>query len=268
MAETKLNRALVLFLGLWAAGFAQAQNAPAAASPASPAKAAAVRTASTDPDAIRIVLAPELETTLVAQMPGRIEAIAATLGSRVSKGRVVLRMDCGESDARRKMADAELAAAIETLSTKRKLREMDAAGDMEIKLAVAAADKARGAVALARSQTAYCSVIAPFNGRVARLYVKNFQGVNVGTPLIDLVSDGPLKLRLNIPSTSLRQVREGSPFEVIVLETGKTYPARVTAINSRVDAVSQTVEIEGRLQGTPAELLPGMSGTARFPPAP
>jgi multidrug efflux pump subunit AcrA (membrane-fusion protein) len=177
-------------------------------------------------------------------------------------------MDCGESDARRKMADAELAAAIETLSTKRKLREMDAAGEMEIKLAVAAADKARGAVALARSQTAYCSVIAPFNGRVARLYVKNFQGVNVGAPLIDLVSDGPLKLRLNIPSTSLRQVREGSPFEVIVLETGKTYPARVSAINSRVDAVSQTVEIEGRLQGTPAELLPGMSGTARFPPSP
>ncbi len=257
-----------LLLSLFFIGTAQAQTAappavPGSAAPA--AKAAPARTASTDPDAIRIVLTPELETTLVAQMAGRIESIAATLGSRVSKGKAVLQMDCAEAAARRTMADAELAAAIETLATKRKLKEMDAAGDMELKLARATADKARGAVALARSQTAYCTVSAPFSGRVARLYVKPYQGVSAGAPLMDLVSEGPLKLRVNIPSTYLRQVREGSPFEVAVLETGRNYPAKVTAINSRVDAVSQTVEIEGRLQGTPAELLPGMSGVARFP---
>lgn len=246
---------------------AQAQTTPTPAAPAV-AKAAPARTPSTDPDAIRIVLAPELETTLVAQMPGRIESIAATLGSRVSKGRAIVQMDCAEADARRRMADADLAAAVEALDTKRKLKEMDAAGDMELKLARATADKARGAVALARSQAGYCTVNAPFNGRVAKLYVKPHQGVSAGAPLLDVVSDGPLKLRVNVPSTYLRQIKEGSVFEVAVLETGRTYPARVTAINSRVDAVSQTVEIEGRLQGTPAELLAGMSGVARFPGTP
>ncbi|MBK8116645.1 MAG: efflux RND transporter periplasmic adaptor subunit [Candidatus Accumulibacter sp.] len=263
-----MDKSLLLLLITLAVGTTQAQTANIPPATTATTRATPARAASTDPDAIRIVLTPELETTLVAQMPGRIETIAATLGSHVSKGRPVLQMDCAEADARRKMADAELAAAVETLDTKRKLKEMDAAGDMELKLARATADKARGAVALARSQTAYCIVSAPFSGRVAKLYVKPYQGVSAGAPLMDLVSNGPLKLRLNIPSTYLRQIREGSPFEVAVLETGKTYPAKVTAINSRVDAVSQTVEIEGRLQGTPAELLPGMSGVARFPGTP
>lgn len=46
-------------------------------------------------------------------------------------------------------------------------------------------------------------------------------------------------------------------------ETGKTYPARVTAINARVDAVAQTVELEASITGLPANSLAGMTGIAR-----
>ncbi|MCY1399673.1 hypothetical protein D9M71_147340 [compost metagenome] len=55
------------------------------------------------------------------------------------------------------------------------------------------------------------------------------------------------------------------PLEVSILETGKTYPARISAINSRVDAVAQTVELEARLDAEHPELIAGMTGTARFP---
>ena len=52
--------------------------------------------AETDPNAIRVLLTPELETTLVAQMVGRIVTLNASLGSRVVKGRTVVAFDCGE----------------------------------------------------------------------------------------------------------------------------------------------------------------------------
>ena len=100
------------------------------------------------------------------------------------------------------------------------------------------------------------------------MYVKPHQGVNVGSPLVELVSDGPLKLRLNVPSRLLRTLRVGTPFEVAIDETGNTYKAQVTAINARVDAVAQTVELEGRISGEHVELLAGMTGTARFPSTP
>jgi len=240
-------------------------------SPSVPSKASAPAVAArpvADPNAIRVLLSPQLETTLISQMVGRIATLNASLGAPVAKGRVVVAMDCGEATARLQMADAELSSARETLNAKTRLRDLDAAGEMEVALAAAAVDKAKGAIALARAQVSQCTVVAPFSGRIAKLHVKPHQGVNVGTPLVDLVSDGPLKLRLNVPSLLLRQLRVGTSFEVDIDETGRTYSAKVTAINARVDAIAQTVELEARIVGHPSELLAGMSGVARFKLAP
>ena len=215
-------------------------------------------------ETIRVLLAPELETTLTAQMAGRITTLSGTLGSTVKKGATLVAFDCDEANARHRMAKAEEAAALESLNTKKAMLKLDAAGESEVALAAAAYDKAQAQVSLSRAQYRQCSIAAPFAGRIARLHVKPHQGVNPGNPLVDLVSDGPLKLRLNVPSTLLRTLRTGAAFEVHIDETGKTYPARVSAINARVDAVAQTVELEARIDGQPPELLPGMSGTARF----
>jgi multidrug efflux pump subunit AcrA (membrane-fusion protein) len=69
---------------------------------------------------------------------------------------------------------------------------------------------------------------------------------------------------LNVPSAWLRQLKVGTRFDVAIDETAKTYSAKVSAINARVDAVAQTIEIEALLDNRPKELLPGMSGTANF----
>jgi multidrug resistance efflux pump len=124
--------------------------------------------------------------------------------------------------------------------------------------------KAKAQIDLSHAQLAQCTVSAPFTGRVSKLHVREYQGVNVGQPLMDIVSSGPLRVRLNAPSKWLSWLARGARFEVRVDETGKTYPAVVTAINSRVDAVSQTIEVEGKIAEDFAELLAGMSGNARF----
>lgn len=219
-----------------------------------------------DPNAIRVLLSPELETTLVAQMAGRITALNASLGAAVAKGKPIVSFDCAESSARTRMAEAEYVSAQETLEAKRRLRTLDAAGDVEVSMAEAAANRGRAAVGVARAQLSQCTVLAPFSGRIVKLHVKPHQGVNAGTPLVEMVSNGPLKLRLNVPSRLLRTLRSGTPFEVDIDETGKTYQAKVTAINGRVDAVAQTIELEARIDGRHDELLAGMSGVARFKP--
>ena len=249
-----------------AAALAQTPPAAPAATAAPPtALATPAVTPVADANAIRVLLAPEVETTLVAQMAGRIEVLNAGLGQPVVKGKLLVGIECGESQARLRMAEAELASARDPLTGKTGLKQLNAAGDLEVSLAQAAVDKAKGAVSLGRSQVAYCSLNAPFNGRVARIYAKQHQGINAGAPLLDLVSDGPLKLRLNVPSLYLKQLKVGTQFDVTVNETGKTYHARVSAINARVDAVAQTVELEARIDDKAPELLAGMSGIARFP---
>jgi membrane fusion protein (multidrug efflux system) len=217
-----------------------------------------------NPDAIRVLLSAQTETTLVAQMMGQIETLNASLGGAVKKGQTLVAFDCAEAQARLHMAQAERDSAQETLSVKSNLRKLDAAGDLEVSLARTELRRSEAAVAMGNAQAAQCKVLAPFDGRVVKTHVKPFQGVNAGAPLLELVSSGALKIRLNVPSRLLAEIKPGTPFSVEIDEIGRSYSAQVTAINGRVDAVAQTIELEGRLDEVAAELLPGMSGVARF----
>ena len=215
---------------------------------------------------IRVLLAPELETTLVSPMLGRIRNVNVTLGSNVTKGKVVVDFDCQEQAARVAMSQAELVGARENHEAKLRLQALQSAGEVEVNLAAAAVDKARAQLELSKVQAGQCSVLAPFNGRAVRIHVKAYQGVTAGQPLVELVSSGPFKLRLNVPSKWLAWLKPGTPFDVVIDETGRTYPARVTAINGRVDAASQSIELEARIDDKSGELVAGMSGAAQFKP--
>ncbi|WP_136476149.1 efflux RND transporter periplasmic adaptor subunit [Pseudomonas sp. DG56-2] len=222
---------------------------------------------SNEPSTIRVLLVAGLETTLSSQMAGTLGEFKAALGQHVAKDAVLARFDCAEAQARSRVAAAELTMARQNLEAKRNLRKLDAVGDLEVNMANTEVQKADGARAMAQAQSGYCVVQAPFAGRVAKVHAKPFQTVAAGTPLFDLVSDGALKVRLNVPSSLLPQLKANQALEVSILETGKAYPAHVSAINARVDAVAQTVELEARLDAAHPDLIAGMSGTARFPGA-
>ncbi len=221
-----------------------------------------------DPNAIRVLLSAQNETTLSVQMNGTLGPLKTGLGQKVGKGDTLVALECSEATARAQVAEAELAMARQNYAAKQSMRKLDAVGDIEVASARTEMQKAAGARTLANTQAGYCRVRAPFGGRIAKVYVRGYQTVAAGTPLFDLVGDGPLKLRLNVPSSQMRRLRDGMPFQLQVLETGKTYPAHISAVNARVDAVAQTVELEGRLDAEHPELIAGMSGIARLDAAP
>jgi membrane fusion protein, multidrug efflux system len=265
-APANSNLAMTKSMAAPAPSASAARKAPASA-PAGTAVATPAASA-VDATPVRVLLAPETETVLLAQTVGRIVSLKGSLGSRVGKGQLVVGMDCSENAAKLKMSQAELASARETYDSKVRLKGLDAAGEVEVALAAAAVSRADGQIEMTKAQIQNCSVYAPFSGRIAKLHVKPFQGVNIGQPLFELVSDGPPRLRLNVPSKWLRSIKVGTAFQVDIEETGKTYSAAITAVNARVDAVAQTIELEAKLTGKPADLLAGMSGTARFSLAP
>lgn len=244
---------LLLALGCCAANMAQPVAAQAPSAPSAPADAP-----------IRVLLVAQRETTVVAQTVGQVRQLGGELGSSIQQGAVLVAFDCGENEAKLKMSLAELESAKQNHEAKQRLQKLDAAGEVEVALALAAVDKARAQIELSKVQLRQCVVPAPFAGRIVRLHVKQYQVVNTGQPLLELVSSGPLRVKLNAPSRWLSWLKVGTRFDVQIDETGRTYPASITAINGRVDAVSQSIELEGRINGGFAELLPGMSGSARF----
>jgi membrane fusion protein (multidrug efflux system) len=231
---------------------------------AKPAAAESVKAAANQPEVAALIVAGE-ETTMSSQMAGRIRQLRVGLGDRVKKGARLMEFDCSEQRAQYDTADAEYRAARETHLARLRLQALGAAGELEVTVAAAAADKARSQVTLRRSQLAYCSVSAPFAGNVARLRVKPSESVNVGQPLVDLVNPGSLKAQMFVPASWIVWLRPGLPLSINIRDTGQTFNARVSKINSRVDGVSQQLEIEARIDKGQDRLLPGMVGSASFP---
>lgn len=249
-----------------AASPAEGPVVAAAAPEPAPASEAPAAASADDPSAgVRALLVPRRETTVAAGMFGRIEQLANALGTVVKAGEPLVRFDCREAQARQDIAAAELTAAKENHEAKLRLQGLQSAGEVEVNLAAAAREKAKAAVALAAVQVQSCVIAAPFTGRVAKVHAKPFQTVNAGQPLLDFVSAEAPRVKVNVPSAWLRWLKVGTAFDVRVDETAHQYRARVSALNARVDAVSQTLEIEAELTDAGPALLAGMSGLATFP---
>ena len=213
---------------------------------------------------VRALLAAARETVLSSRIQGTITSIAVTHGASFAKDKVLVSFDRGEQSARLAMAEAELAAARETHQAKLRMQGLQQASEVEVALAASAVSKAQAQISLYRAQIEQCTVKAPFKGRVVKLEAKPFQTVQPGQPLLEIVAAGPLVVRLNAPASWLQWVKPGTLFWFRIDGTDKRYQAEVTALNGRVDAVSQTVEIEGALLKETPKLLPGMSGIALF----
>lgn len=222
--------------------------------------------ASAEDASIRVLLAPAQETVLSSPIAARITTLNASLGSTFKAGDNLVVLECGEQKARLDMARAELATAREQHQAQLRLKELRQASDVEVALAAHAVTRGQAQVQLNQVQLAQCNITAPFNGRVVQLNAKPYQSVKPAEPLLEIISAGTLKLRLNAPAQWVSWLAEGTPFDVSIDETGKRYPASVSALNARIDPISQTIELEATLNDNTGELLPGMSGTAHFTP--
>jgi membrane fusion protein, multidrug efflux system len=213
---------------------------------------------------VRVLLVPDKETIISSTLAARIVTFNGTLGRSFKAGETLVVFDCEEARARVEMSRAELAGAIEQHEAKVKMQGLEQASDVEVALAASASNKAKAQLNLNQAQVSQCKINAPWSGRVAKTNVKNHMTVTPGQPLMELVNDGLLKLKLNLPSKLLTQIKNGTKFNISIDETGQSYPASISAINSRVDPVSQTVEVEAKLTKSYRELLAGMSGVASF----
>ena len=243
---------------------AQAVPAPSSASAPRPASTVAAKNDATPAagDTVRVLLIADRETTISSPVTARIKMLHVSIGLPFSMGQTLVSFDCEEPVARLGMAKAELSGAVETHEAKIRMQGLDQASDVEVALAASAAAKARAQVALQNAQVGQCSIKAPWAGRVAKVHVRTHMSVTPGLPMVDLVKSGPLRLKLNAPSRMISKVKVGTLFDVAIDETGKSYQARVLAVNSRVDPVSQTIEIESAIAKNYEDLLPGMSGVA------
>lgn len=204
------------------------------------------------------------EATLSAQMAGRINKINYALGDAFASGAVLAEFDCSESKAKLDALNAEYLGARETHLAKLRLQGLGAAGDLEVTLAAAATERAKSQIRQQEVQMAYCSIVAPYAGRIVRIKAKQAENVAPGQPVMEIVASAHLKAVVHVPSAQAIRIALGSLLSIDIRETRRRYQAKVSRLNGRVDGVSQSLEVEAVFIGETRGLLPGMIGQALF----
>lgn len=214
---------------------------------------------------IRTQLAAQHDVEISSEVAAKIARLPLNEGDAFAKGDLLVAFDCGLYQAQLAKAQATAAAAQREQEVTGKLAALHSAGALDVARAQARAKEAAADAAYMRTTVGKCSIRAPFAGRVARREAAPFEFVTPGKPLLEILDGGPLDVKLIVPSTWLAWLKPGAKFTVHVDELDADYPAQVVRLGASIDPVSQTVGVSGRILGTHAELLPGMSGWAAFP---
>lgn len=108
-------------------------------------------------------------------------------------------------------------------------------------------------------------ITAPFDGVIARRYVREGQSVSKGDRLFWVTAEAPLLIRFTLPEKEFGHFHAGQTFEVTSANApGETHRARVKEISPVVDPASGTFEVLLELLGQRGALRPGMTATVRL----
>ena len=204
----------------------------------------------------------EHDATIYARSPGVVESIMADLGSRVSAGQSLARLE--STDQRIALAQAEDKFANTKQSVERQ-RALKAAGVVTVADSERVEFEHREAVLRLRQaqrDLELTRIVAPFAGVVTGRKARLHRLVSAGDTLFRLTALGPVLAAVHVPEATADGLRIGSGAEVVG-HGGTTVQARVIRASPMIDAASGTREII--LQLTPGHrLTPGSSVTVRL----
>jgi RND family efflux transporter MFP subunit len=297
-----MMKAVVVFVSLGVGiGCSSSQSSsPATVAAAEPSPAHAQSApASSGPQVDFVASGPiivEDQVDVAAQRDGLISAVFAEPGTTVKKGQLLAKMD-----DRQVATDLEAARA-KTRSTEDDLKNWQAEAKV-LESDYARAEKLWEASIIPKEQLDHAKykaesdqwdvkrvsellanskevehslelelektqITAPFNGIVARRYVRVGQSVTRNDRLFWVTAVAPLRIRVTLPERFLGRVRPGTMVSIVPAEAGDSphrYRARVIQVSPVVDPSSDTIEILAELSGETAGLRPGMRADLHLP---
>jgi len=217
-----------------------------------------------DKKSVRGMVESENVALLSVDLSATINKIPFKVGEAFKKNETLLTFDCVVKKAESSAAYASFQAAEAEYNSNLELQSHSAAGELDVELAKARMNESRAMWTAAKGRTKSCVVKAPFDGRVAALSVNEHEMSTPDKPIMKIVGNKELELHLIVPSAWLSWLKTDESFTFEIDETGKEYLVSVTRIGAEIDAVSGTIEVFGKFTEEFADVLPGMSGLARF----
>ncbi|WP_320044922.1 efflux RND transporter periplasmic adaptor subunit [uncultured Desulfobacter sp.] len=264
----------ILMMSLLAGVGVQAQEASTALA------AVAVQTSTvieqTVPTLVEVVgtLQAVERAAIAAKVTGVVTDVPVVLGSRVTKGDLLVEISAREIAAQLNQARARLNQAGRNLTRERNLLKKHATTAETVKSMQDQYAVANAAVQEARTMLSYASISAPFSGVITAKSIHAGDLATSGTVLLRMENDQKLQAVCAVPESLVLQVQPEQTLTVTIPTVGLTIEAKVAEVAPSADPASRTAPVtidlpynEKLRTGQFARVkLPGQAKTSLFVP--
>jgi RND family efflux transporter MFP subunit len=218
------------------------------------------------------------QSTITAQVSGRVSAVNFDAGDYVKKGAVIVRLQAEElssavagSRAQVAQAEANLANARANYQRQQQLFQqkfisqsaLDRA-TAEFQAAEAAARAARAGVGQTAAISSYTVITAPYSGVVAERHVEVGESVSPGKPLMTGFDPKDMRVIANVPQYKLAEIKQAPQASVEIPSLNKWVDAAGVTVLPSADTQTHTVPVRLDLPQNLEGVIPGMFARAHF----
>ena len=204
------------------------------------------------------------ESNLAFEVSGKLVERPIDVGDEVEQGQVLARLDPRDFKAALKSAEAELKRDGMNLERGRSMLAEDVISQVQFDRLDARTEIAEANVELAAKALAESTLLAPFSGRVAAIYLENFENVKEKQLILRLLDMSQVEMVVQIPESLIGSARYVQDIRVhFDAFPDVAIPATVTEIGSEALETTRTYPVTLSMTPTDGvEILAGMAGEA------
>jgi RND family efflux transporter MFP subunit len=218
------------------------------------------------------------QSTISAQVMGRIVDLRADVGESVKAGQVVARIDEREAaqvvastEAQVAQARANLQNARLNLDRARQLLESrfvsQAAVDRaeaDFKAAQAQLQAAEASAGQAAVSKGYTTVVAPISGVVSARHVQIGEMATPGRPLLTTFSPGDMRVVAEVPQSMIQEISTQSRVTVEIPSINRWFKVRSMTVIPTADPRTHSSRVRLDLEDGDRDIYPGVYARAHF----
>ena len=218
------------------------------------------------------------QSTVSAQISGRIKEVNFDVGDTVKKGQVLLRIDERETE------QALVGSQAQVMQSQAALTQAKATYDRSLQLfeqkyiSQSGLDKAKADYEMARAQAAasdagesqsalargYAAVLAPFGGVVASRMVEMGEMVTVGKPLMLGFDPSQMRVVVNVPQYKLAEIGLRPKVNIEMTTPKRWIPAASVTVQPSADARTHSTQVRVTIPANVKGVYPGKFVRAHF----
>lgn len=213
-----------------------------------------------------VILEPRAQTTKASEIASTVLRVHRELGQSFKKGDLLIELDRAIFEANLVRAEAGVSFAEAEYERKKRLLRGGTGAPHEVESARFAFEDAKAKLAVAKKQVESCSILAPYDGRVADTLINQYETVQAGAPLIRLVDDSVLRAKFLVPSRLINRVEIDMKVTLTIRETEQTVTGAISHIDAAINPASQTFRVMAEVPNPDGSLRAGMQGMLDLSP--